>query len=404
MAPRDIVVVGAGEAGARVCVALREQGYDGALTLIGEERHLPYERPPLSKASIVAEIEPEIPTIADARRLTELGVDFISGVSVDAIDRASRRVTLADGGSRGYDKLVLATGATPRRLSPPAAEYGLTLRTHEDALILRERLRGGGKVAIIGGGFIGLELAASARALGCEVTVVEAAPRLLQRATPPELSTLVEARHRAEGVHIILGAGVAALARDAVDLTDGRRVSANTIVVGIGAAPETRLAAAAGLAIDNGIAVDGRLVTSDPDILAIGDCASFPHPLFEGRRMRLEAWRNAFDQGAFAARSLLGAEEAFQAVPWFWSDQYDQCLQIAGLPEAGALIVKRDLGEGAMLLFHIAGDGRLVAIGGWGPLGKIAKDIRVGEMLIARRASPSPEMLASPRVKLKALL
>lgn len=404
MAPRDIVVVGAGEAGARVCVALREQGYDGALTLIGEERHFPYERPPLSKASIVDQTEPEIPVIADARRLTDLGVDFMSGVAVEALDRASRRVTLADGGSRGYDKLVLATGATPRRLPLPGAEFGLTLRTHEDALTLRERLRGGGKVAIIGGGFIGLELAASARALTCKVTIIEAAPRLLQRATPPELSALVEARHRAEGVDFILGAGVAALRRDAVDLTDGRRVPADTIVVGIGAAPETKLAAAAGLTIDNGIAVDGRLVTSDPDILAIGDCASFPHPLYEDRRMRLEAWRNAFDQGAFAARSLMGAEDKFQAVPWFWSDQYDQCLQIAGVPDAGARMVTRDLGESAKLLFHIAEDGRLVAVGGWGPLGKIAKDIRVGEMLIARRASPNADALASPNVKLKGFL
>ena len=404
MGARAFVVVGAGEAGARVCVALREQGFEGALTLIGEEPSLPYERPPLSKAFLLAEGEPECPVIADARRLEELGVDFIRGGVVTRVDRAGRRVVLADGRAFTYDKLVLATGARPRRLSIPGSQFGLTLRTHEDALALRARLRQGGRVAIVGAGFIGLELAASARALGCEVTVIEYAPRVLQRATPPELSSLVEARHRAEGVDLVLGAGVAALESDGVLLTDGRRVGADLIVVGVGAIPETTLAAAAGLAVDNGIVVDAHLVSSNPDILAIGDCARFPHGAFGGKSMRLEAWRNAFDQGAFAARSLMGSQEAFEAIPWFWSDQYDQCLQIAGVFEADAGVVTRDLGDGAKLVFQIDGDGRLAGVGGWGPLGKIAKEVRVGEMLIARRATPSPEALASANVKLKGLL
>jgi 3-phenylpropionate/trans-cinnamate dioxygenase ferredoxin reductase component len=231
---------------------------------------------------------------------------------------------------------------------------------------------------------------------------------VLQRATPPEISSVIEARHRAEGVEIVTGMGVAGFAResgrDVVTLADGRRIEADAIVVGIGAAPETSLAAAAGLKIDNGVAVDARLSTSDPHISAIGDCASFPHLLFDGRRMRLEAWRNAFDQGAFLARGLLGADEEFQAVPWFWSDQYDICLQIAGMPDAGASAVKRDLGDGAFLLFHLAKDGRLVGVGGVGTLGKIAKEVRIGEMLIARRATPDPAALASPGAKLKGLL
>ena len=404
----EIVVAGAGEAGARATIALREQGYDGALTLVGEERHAPYERPPLSKSAIVSAAPPELPVIADARQLTDLGVDVLAGVAATRIDPRERTLHLADGRALRYDRLVLATGARPRRLGLPGAERALMLRTFEDSTALHERFRRGARIAIVGGGFIGLELAASARALGCAVQVVEAAPRVLQRATPPEISTLVAERHRREGVEIFTGVGVAGFSREGaseiVALADGRRLEADAIVVGVGAAPETSLAAAAGLAIDNGVAVDSRLRTSDPDIFAVGDCASFPHPLFGGRRMRLEAWRNAFDQGAFVARSLLGAGAEYEAVPWFWSDQYDLCLQIAGLPDAGVETAARDLGGGALLLFHLAADGRLVGVSGIGPLGKIAKEVRVGEMLIARRARPDAAALAAPEVKLKALL
>ncbi|MFZ0206358.1 MAG: FAD-dependent oxidoreductase, partial [Roseiarcus sp.] len=292
---REIIVVGAGEAGARAVVALREQGWDGALTLIGEERHAPYERPPLSKSAIVPEAPPELPVIADARQLGDLGVDVVAGVTATRIDARMRTVHLADGRALRYDKLVLATGARPRRLTLPGAELGLLLRTYEDSLALRERFHPGARIAIVGGGFIGLELAASARVLGCVVQVVEAAQRVLQRATPPEISTILAERHEREGVEILTGVSVAGFAREGaheiVTLADGRRLEADAIVVGVGAAPEVSLAAAAGLAIDNGVAVDGRLRTSDPDIFAGGDCASFPHPLFGGRRMRLEAWR-----------------------------------------------------------------------------------------------------------------
>ena len=396
-----VVVIGAGEAGVRVCVALREQGFDGELALIGEERRLPYERPPLSKGALLAG---DAPVIADARRFAELRVDFLGGVAATAIDRATHQVALSDGSSRAYDKLVLATGARPRRLDLPGADHCLTLRTQEDILALRERLREGARAVIVGAGFIGLELAATMRAQGCAVTVVEAAGRVLQRATPPDISALVEARHRAEGVEILLRAGVAGFESACVHLTDGGRLRADFILLGVGAVPEVTLAREAGLALDNGIAVDSRLITSDPDILAVGDCASFPHPLFGGRRLRLEAWRNAFDQGVFAARSLMGGQDLYQAIPWFWSDQYDRCLQIAGVPDAGERTIVRELGEGARLLFHLAKDGRLVAVGGWGALGQIAKEVRIGEMLIARGATPDPEALASPSAKLKGML
>jgi 3-phenylpropionate/trans-cinnamate dioxygenase ferredoxin reductase subunit len=404
MKPRQIVIVGAGEAGARVAIALREQGFDGAVTLIGEERHAPYERPPLSKGAIFGDEAPTPPFVGDAQRLSELNVDVLFGVAATAIDRPAHRLRLSHGEALAYDQIVLATGARPRRLNLPGGEHGLTLRSFEDAVALRERLRPGAAIVVIGGGFIGLELAAGARKRGCEVVVVEAAPRLLARATPASLAGILEARHRAEGVEILTNVGVRAFAADAVELADGRKLRADAIVVGVGASPETSLAQAAGLALDNGVAVNTRLQSSDPDIFACGDCASFPHPLFEGRRLRLEAWRNAFDQGAFAARALMGAEDDFAAVPWFWSDQYDLCLQIAGLPDAGATVVSRDLGDGAMMTFHLDPEGRLVGAGAVGPLGKIAKEVRVAEMLIARRATPAADKLGAAAIKLKGLL
>jgi 3-phenylpropionate/trans-cinnamate dioxygenase ferredoxin reductase subunit len=400
-----IVIVGAGEAGARAAIVLRAEGHVGPLTLVGDETHAPYERPPLSKSLIVTPEAPWLPAIADADGLTEKGLERIAGVGARSIDRKSREVALSDGRTLAYESLVLATGAKPRKLNVPGAEGALMLRNFEDALALRARFLPGQNIAIIGGGFIGLELAASAIALGCKVSLIEAAPRILARGVPAEIADLVERRHRAAGVDFTIGAGIASIqAGRGVVLSDRRLVKADCVVVGIGAIPETSLASAAELAIDNGVAVDGRMRTSDPAIFAIGDCASFPHPLYGGRRIRLEAWRNALDQGAFVAKSLLGASEDYQAVPWFWSDQYELCLQIAGLADGASQSVKRDLGDGALLLFHLADGGGLVAASALGPLGKVAREIRLAEMLIAKGAKPSPADLASPAIKLKSLL
>ena len=399
-----IVIIGAGEAGARAAITLRSEGHTGPLTLIGDEAHAPYERPPLSKALIVEPEKPWLPLIADAAELEEKRVERIAGLAALAIDRAAREVTLSDGRRLGYDLLVLATGAKPRKLNLAGAEAALMLRNFEDSLALRARFASGRNIAIIGGGFIGLELAASAIALGCKVSVIEAAPRILGRGVPAEIAALVEKRHREAGASFFIGAGITSMDGRGVALTDGRVIPADCIVAGIGAIPETALAAAAGLTIDNGIAVDGRLRTSDSLIFAIGDCASFPHALYGGRRVRLEAWRNALDQGTFVAKSILGASEDYQEVPWFWSDQYELCLQIAGLADGAAQTIARDLGEGVLMLFHVAADGRLLAASAFGPLGKIAREIRLAEMLIAKRAQPSAAALASPGVKLKSLL
>jgi 3-phenylpropionate/trans-cinnamate dioxygenase ferredoxin reductase subunit len=283
----------------------------------------------------------------------------------------------------------------------------VTLRSHDDALSIRERLAPGLRLVVIGGGFIGLELAAAARAHGSEVIVLEALPRLLSRAVPEEIAALIEARHRAEGVEIICGASLTAVTEDgaevALHLADGRRIAADLVVMGVGVAPDTALAEAAGLAVDNGIAVDATLATSDPAILAAGDCCSFPHPLYDNRRIRIESWRSAQEQGGLAARNMLGAAEPVSAVPWFWSDQYELGLQIAGLPSFGTQIVRRD-NDAGLVLFNLADDGRLVAASGIGPGNAVARDIRLAEMLIARRARPDREALARPEVSLKSLL
>ena len=399
-----IVIIGAGEAGARAAAALRENHYAGPVTLIGEERHLPYERPPLSKAAMTGADEPTAATIMSEEQLAAHGIRHLSGVMVTEIERARHSVLLDDGTRLPYAKLLLATGARPRRLTTPGADASnvLYLRTFADALAMRAYLKPGIRLVVIGGGFIGLEIAASALDRGCTVTVVEMAPRILGRAVPAEVAALVAEAHAAAGIRLIVGVGIAAIEDKAVLLADGTSLACDVIIAGVGAIPETGLAEKAGLAIENGIRVNGQLRTDDPDIFAAGDCCAFPHPVFGGRRLRLEAWRNAQDQGNHAARAMLGETAPFEVVPWFWSDQHDHTLQIAGLPDEGDTTVTRDLG-GTTLHFHLKA-GRLVGASAFGPIAKVAREIRLAEMLIARRADPSPAALADPSVKLKSLL
>ncbi|MER9263109.1 FAD-dependent oxidoreductase [Mesorhizobium sp. M0410] len=405
---KGMVVIGAGECGGRAALALRELGYDGPITLVGDEPHLPYERPPLSKDAMVADA-PLIKAIASDAILAERSIRHIHSVLAVAIDRTAHVVRLSDGSALAYDKLLLATGSVPRKLPMPGlGGRCVYLRTFNDALAIRAHLNAGNRIAIVGGGFIGLELAAAARRLGAAVTVIEAQPRILMRGVPAEIAQVVHQAHEAEGVKILCGQGIAAIADDGAEvriaLAGGHDIVADLAVIGIGAVPVTGLAGQAGLTIDNGVAVDAELRTSDRDIFAAGDCCSFPLAIYGGRRVRLEAWRNAQEQGALAARNMLGAGEAHSAVPWFWSDQYGLTLQIAGLSDEGRSIVRRDVGDGAFILFHLAEDGRLVAASGIGPGNAVARDIRLAEMLIAKQAKPAPEALGSQTVKLKSLL
>ncbi|MHB9447086.1 NAD(P)/FAD-dependent oxidoreductase [Mesorhizobium sp. RSR565B] len=403
-----MVIIGAGECGGRAALTLRELGYDGPVTLVGDEPHLPYERPPLSKDAMTSDAA-EIKTIASDEILAEKSIRHIHSVQAVAIDRPAHMVRLSDGSALAYDKLLLATGSTPRKLPMPGlGSRCVYLRTFADALAIRAHLSPANRIAIIGGGFIGLELAASARKLGASVTVIEAQPRILMRGVPAEIAEIIHQAHEAEGVTVLTGQGIADIADDGAEvhimLADGQDIVADLAVIGIGAVPVTGLAAEAGLTVDNGIAVNGELQTIDPDIFAAGDCCSFPLAVYAGRRVRLEAWRNAQEQGALAAKNMLGAREAHAAVPWFWSDQYGLSLQIAGLSDEGKSTVRRDLGDGAFILFHLAEDGRLVAASGLGTGNAVARDIRLAEMLIAKRAQPAPEALGSPDVKLKSLL
>ncbi|OCP10147.1 MULTISPECIES: FAD-dependent oxidoreductase [unclassified Ensifer] len=403
-----IVIVGAGECGARAAFGLREKGYDGKITLIGAEPHPPYERPPLSKDGIKQEAPPKY--IADIERYAAAGIDLLTDAPVRAIKRSARRVELVDGSSIPYNRLLLTTGARARAL--PGTEHlssrVRTLRTHADAAAIRCELVPGRKLAVIGGGFIGLELAATARGLGAEVVLIEGLGRILSRGVPEDIAVVVADRHQAEGVELRCDAKIERIDADdgraRVVLAGGETIEADLVVVGIGAVPNTELAAAAGLSIENGIAVDATLRTSDPDIYAAGDCCSYPLCHYGGRRVRLEAWRNAQDQGTLVAGNLLGANEAITSVPWFWSDQYDLTLQIAGLADGAATTVRRNLGGGAFILFHLDDTGRLLAASGIGPGNAVARDIRLAEMLIAAGKRPDHQALASPETKLKALL
>jgi 3-phenylpropionate/trans-cinnamate dioxygenase ferredoxin reductase subunit len=337
MQDESIVIVGAGHAGVQLAASLREEGFEGGIALLSAEPHLPYQRPPLSKAYLKGAMELDGLPLRAAKFYEDNRIDLVLGESAARIDRDARRVVLASGRALDYGQLALATGARQRPLEIPGIELdgALVLRDLADARTLRERLGAANRIVVIGAGFIGLEIAATAASLGREVTIVEVSPRPLGRALSPAASAFFLDAHLAFGARFRLGVGVAALrgvggAVSAVELTDGALLPADLAIVGIGVLPEDRLARAAGLACDNGIVVDERLGTADPMISAIGDCALFPSATL-GFPVRLESVQNAVDQARCLARRIVGRSEPYAALPWFWSDQGDLKLQIVGL-------------------------------------------------------------------------
>jgi 3-phenylpropionate/trans-cinnamate dioxygenase ferredoxin reductase component len=400
-----IVIVGAGECGTRTALRLRQLGFDGELTLIGNETHLPYERPTLSKAVLTGANPPALTSVDD---LKTNNISWHTSSAVTSIDRDQRHVALSDGKTIPYDRLLLATGSRARMPAVDDPTAVLTLRSLADANLLRERLHSKARLLVIGGGFIGLEVAASACSLDCEVTVVEFAHRLMSRVVPARVASVLQERHLEAGVDLRCGIAIDELEAKGgslrVLLSDGTTLSADVAVGGVGAIPNVELASLAGLTITNGIAVNEQLQTSDPNIFAAGDCCSFPHPLYGGERIRLEAWRNALEHAEIAAQNLLGGTVVCDAVPWFWSEQYELGLQIAGLHAAADYEIVRTRDDGTEIRFGLDTTGRLVSASGVAEGTGIARDIRVAEMLIARRLTPSPTILANPSIGLRELL
>jgi NADPH-dependent 2,4-dienoyl-CoA reductase/sulfur reductase-like enzyme len=379
------------------------------LILIGDESHPPYERPPLSKGLLQGTAELAGFSLCDGSRLAELDIEHLAGNPVKSLDPQQHRLQLADGRWLDYARLLLATGGRARRLPrvPKHLANVLYLRTHDEALRLRAGLQPGTRLVIIGGGFIGLEVAATARALGCAVTVLEAGPRLAGRVLPERLSHALLALHRSQGVEVRLNVAIEAVQGDtrveSVQLVDGELLPCDLLVIGIGMQPNIELAVSAGLAVGQGIRVDAQLRTSAPDIFAAGDVCEFRlHP--QGVFQRQETWRNAENQGRHAALNLLGHELPFEVIPGFWSDQYDWGLQTVGVISNTQPTTSRALANGGFLMFYLDTEQRLQGACGWGLGNSIAKDIKLCERLIASRSRLAVDTLADADVSLKQLL
>lgn len=398
-----IVVVGAGQAAHCAAVALRAAGYDGGLLMLGDEGCPPYERPPLSKAVLRDPESFALPCFVPPDRYRSLGIDLRPDAAVAAIDPQAGQVVLGSGARLGFDRLLLATGARARPLDVPGGDAVACLRTMADARALGAELVAARRVVCIGGGVIGLEVAASARQIGAEVTVLEAGPRLMGRAVSAEVAALLQQRHEAEGVRFRFGVEVVAVegrrgAPRRVRLGGGEEITADCVLAGVGIARNDSLAAAAGIATDDGILVDGEGRTDTPGVFAAGDVAAFLHPLFG--RLRLESYFHAQAHGTAVGRAMAGSGAGFADVPRFWTDQYDLNLQVAGLPDRGERVVwRREAGQDGSVMIQLDRQGRVVA----GAAFNAAREMRPLMALIAARAAPGESALIDPAIALSAL-
>lgn len=401
-----VVIIGAGHAGGTAAAELRRGGFTGAITLVGEEDLPPYERPPLSKAWLKGETDATKLALKPLGFYAEARIELRLAVRAAAIDRTERLVSLSDGGALRYDRLIIATGARARRIPLPGLDLGnvLELRNAADADRLKSALTPGARLAVIGGGYIGLEAAASARALGCSVVVIEREPRVLARVACKTLSTFFQDQHRAQGVVIEVDARVAALEGahgrvSGVRLGDGRLIPCDAALVGVGAVPNQEFAAEAGLACGDGIKVDLAALTSDPAIHAIGDCTERPLPLY-GRVMRLESVPNALEQARAATAVICGKTPPTPEVPWFWSDQYDLRLQIAGIPfDTEQIIVRGNIAAAKFALFHLGADNLVRAV----EAVNASTEFMGGRRIIQRGLRLDPARIADPAVTMQAL-
>ena len=396
-----VVVIGAGQAGASLVATLRDEGYEGAITLVGDEPVPPYQRPPLSKKYLLGQMSAERLYLRPRSYYDNAAIDLRLGTPVTGIDPSAHTVRLGED-RLAYEHLVLATGSVPRRL--PAAIGGdldgvHAVRTLADVDAMSAGFLPGARLLIVGGGYIGLEAAAVAMSRGMTVTLVEMSDRILQRVAAPETAAYFRALHKRHGVDLREGVGLAHLSGEGrvrrARLTDGSDLPVDMVIAGVGILPDTRLAEVAGLVIDNGIAVDAQGRTSDPAIWAVGDCASFPH---DGARLRLESVPNAIDMAECVAGNIMGGETPYVPKPWFWSDQYDVKLQIAGLNTGYDRIVTRDGGT-ATSFWYYRGD-RLLAVDAMND----PRAYMVGKRLIEAGKTADPAVVADPSADLKPLL
>ncbi|WP_234806104.1 NAD(P)/FAD-dependent oxidoreductase [Mycolicibacterium celeriflavum] len=406
-AQQTFIIVGAGLAGAKAAEALRTNGFGGRIVLIGEEDDRPYDRPPLSKGYLLGNTEREKIYIHPAQWHTEHDVDLRLGTRVTEIDCAAHEVSTASGDKLGYNKLLLATGSSPRRLDVPGADLAGVhyLRRVADSEALQAAFASAQRVAIIGAGWIGLETAAAARAAGCHVTLIEREPLPLLGVLGAEVAETYAALHRANEVELRPSTGVAEIIGadtvTGVRLADGEVVQADAVVIGIGIAPNIELAASARLAIDNGVVVDEHLATTDPDVFAAGDVANTYYPWL-GTHLRLEHWSAALNQGPVAAANMMGAHDSYDKLPYFFSDQYDSGMEYSGyVPRNGydSVVFRGDVASGEFIAFWLKA-GRILAgmnVNTW----DVADDI---EALVRSKTQPDPSKLADPGVPLSDLI
>lgn len=407
-----VIILGAGHAGGEVATSLRQEGYEGRILMVGEEKYLPYQRPPLSKAFLSGEIGIDALSIKSQATYDKAQIEFIGSRRAEQIDRASKIVTLNDGTDLRYSKLVLATGGRPRPLAVAGSERAKGcdnfhyLRTIDDVIRIRGQFTSGKRLVIIGGGYVGLEVAAVAIKNQLHVTVLEAAPRVLARVTAPEISAFYEQVHSTAGVDLKTGVTVEQIVYSDSDnrvtevvCSDGLRVSADLVILGIGLVPNVELAEAAGLDVSNGIVVDEHARTGDPNILAVGDCANYPNQLL-ATRVRLESVPNALEQARIAAATICDKQRPYGSMPWFWSDQYDLKLQMVGLSTGYDQVVLRGKPDEKSFVAFYLKEGCVIAADSVSR----PKDFMFCKRLVADRAQAAPAVLADESISLKTIL
>ena len=406
MSDQNCTIIGASHAAAQLAVSLRQNGWQGRINLIGDEPFLPYQRPPLSKDFLANKKDLEDILIRKPNSYEQANIHFTLGVKAEAIDRKQKTVHLDNGESMNYDKLALTLGARARKVPIDGSDLSgiLYLRTLSDVELIKTFVGANKKAVIVGGGYIGLETAAALKQLGMEVTVLEMMPRVLQRVTAPELSKFYTRVHTEEGVQIVTDVTVSGFqgkqSVERVACSDGSSYDADLVIVGVGVIPNTELAETAGLEVDNGIVVDEFSRASDPDIVAAGDCTNHFNPIYQ-RKLRLESVQNAVDQAKVAAATLCGELKEYSVLPWFWSDQYDMKLQIAGLSQGyDETIVRGDASSGRELAVFYLKEGKIISVDAVNK----PKEFMIGKRLITEQTLVDPAKLADQQIPINELI